>query len=101
MKLFKLSILFAFFLSISSFGQELSRRATFNATISWPSNKKPGAKIMSIEANSPLEKNGLKVNDIIIKINGRKVLNQEDWSAILFGIKSNKKTIIHVKRNQN
>jgi pimeloyl-ACP methyl ester carboxylesterase len=100
MKLLKLSFLFILFFNFSVKGQELSRRATFDAKISWPSNNKPGAKIESVSANSPLEKAGFQANDIIIKINDRNVINQEDWSAILNSLKSHKKTSIQVKRNQ-
>lgn len=80
--------------------QNLERRASFEAQISWPKKNKPGAIIKKINANSPLEKSGFKNGDIIIKVNNRKVLNQEDWSAIVYGIRANSKTKIQFIRNQ-
>lgn len=83
--------------SVSS--QELSRRATFDAQISWPNNKEPGAKINSITPNSPIAKSMLKPGDIILSVNGRFVGDQEDWSAITFGIRANQETTIQAKRD--
>lgn len=91
--------LFLFFF-LNSFSQELSRRATFNADISWPNNIVPGAVIKSIESKSPLEISGLKSNDRILSVNGRNIIDQEDWSAIIYGIRSDQKTSIKVKRGQ-
>ncbi len=91
---------FVLFSSICSFGQDLSRRATFNAEISWPNNATPGAVIKSIENNSPLENEGIKANDRILSVNHRNVIDQEDWSAIMYGIRSDQKTTIKVKRGQ-
>jgi len=87
--------------SYLSFGQELSRRATFEATISWPDNKIPGATIKEITPKSPFDKAGIKALDVIISVNGRKVINQEDWSAITYAIRADKPTHFEIKREQN
>ena len=97
---------FLFFLILCSFfatvgiTQDLSRRADFEAKIAWPDNLVPGAKIVQLEQNTPLAKAGLKVNDVILAVNGREIFDQEDWSAILYGIRANQSTQIIVKRAQ-
>ena len=97
------NLLFSFILTISlySFGQKLSRRATFDAKISYPNNQVPGAKISEITPDSPLDNANFKVNDIIISVNGRKVLNQEDWGAIIYSIRANEDTYFEVKRGSD
>ncbi|WP_062058279.1 PDZ domain-containing protein [Aquimarina longa] len=83
----------------SGFSQNLERRASFISKISWPNNTTPGAKIKEIIKNSPLEKAGFKTGDLIINIDDKPVLNQEDWSAIIYSLKSTSDTKIQVKRN--
>ncbi len=78
--------------------QELERRAKWQATISWPDNQTPGAVIKSIDKNSPLAEAGLKAGDRILAVDGRNILNQEDWSAINYAIRANKETSIVIKR---
>ncbi len=100
MKPSNLNLFFSFFLliSISLNAQELLRRATFEAKISWPNNETPGAKIVEITSKSPLDKAGFKANDIIISVNDRMVLSQEDWSAITYSIRANEETNFGIKR---
>ncbi len=78
--------------------QELQRRATWQATIGWPDNKTPGAIIKSIDSDSPLKKAGLQTGDKILAVDGRKILDQEDWSAVNYAIRANKETSILIKR---
>ncbi len=91
-----------FVLSILSFtlinGQELARRATLQAWVKSPDDITPGATIMSIQPDSPLEQAGVKVGDRIIQINDRKILRSEDWSHMLYKIRSNQNTNFHIKR---
>ncbi|MEQ9466480.1 MAG: alpha/beta hydrolase [Ekhidna sp.] len=90
-----------FALLIGSFlghSQELGRRASWQAQVSWPDNQTPGAEIQSIEPGSPLSKSGLKTGDRIIQVNDRKILNGEDWSHATYSIREGESTSIHIKR---
>ncbi len=78
--------------------QELSRRGYFESKIGWPNNKIPGATIKEVVADSPLQRAGFTSGDIIIAVDGRTVVNQEDWSAITYGLPSTRKTKIQAKR---
>lgn len=98
-KLLSLS-LFIFIFNLS-FAQNLERRASFTSKISWPNNKTPGAKIKEIIKGSPLDKAGFKAGDLIINIDGRPILNQEDWSAITYSLSSGNDTKVQVKQNGN
>lgn len=95
-----ISIVSFFFFTISVYTQELARRASFEAKISWPDNKTPGVKIQKVTINTPLAKAGFIENDIIIRVNNRLIKNSEDWGAILYAIKSGQETIIEVKRGE-
>ncbi|MEN0051110.1 MAG: alpha/beta hydrolase [Bacteroidota bacterium] len=92
-------ILFSFFNAVG-ITQELSRRANFEAKIAWPDNVRPGAEIVELSQHTPLAKAGLKTNDIILAVNGRSVLTQEAWSAILYAIRADQPTQIIAKRGQ-
>jgi len=79
--------------------QELSRRAYFESKIAWPNNTIPGAEIKEIAKGSALEKSGFKNGDFIIRVDDRNVINQEDWSAITYAIKADRKTVIKAIRS--
>ncbi|MFY0628837.1 MAG: PDZ domain-containing protein [Flavobacteriaceae bacterium] len=93
-----LSTLFLLLFLNTVFSQDLSRRASFDAQISYPKKNSPGAIIRKINENSPLQKAGFKVGDIILKVNDQPVINQEDWSAITYAIRSEKSTFVEIKR---
>ncbi len=46
-----------------------------------------GVIIVDIEDNSPAQKAGLEVGDVIIKIGDKKVRNKEDFEKVILGIK--------------
>ena len=77
--------------------QELPRRATWQASIGYPSGK-PGAPIKSIEKGSPLQKSGLQEGDIILKVNGITADSGESWTTIYNSIRSNSDTYLVVRR---
>lgn len=81
--------------------QEVGRRAHFKSKISWPNNITPGAEIKEISKGSALEKAGFKEGDLIININGRNIIDQEDWSAVTYALRANGKTKIIAKRNSS
>ncbi|WP_271764804.1 serine aminopeptidase domain-containing protein [Aquimarina algiphila] len=93
-----ISIVWIFFLINGIYAQELKRRASFEAKISGPNRKTPGAEIKEITPNSPLDKAGFKPGDLMIKVNDRLVENNEDWSAIQYGIRSDEEVVIEAKR---
>ncbi len=87
------------FIFMLGFSQELERRASFLSKISWPDNVSPGAEIKEIVNGTPLEKSGFKAGDLIVSVNDRTVLTQEDWSAITYSLSAVADTKIRVKRN--
>ncbi|MEP1306451.1 MAG: alpha/beta hydrolase [Balneola sp.] len=85
-------------IDVPTHAQELPRRASFNAQISWPNNSVPGAKINVIPEDSPLKRAGFESNDIILYVNERFVGNSEDWGAITYGLRANEEIKIVAKR---
>ncbi len=85
----------------SAFGQDLARRANWQAQISWPDNNTPGATIQSVEKGSPLEKEGVVAGDRIIQVNDRQILRTEDWDYASYSIRANEKTNLYLKRGTN
>jgi len=91
---------FFFILMINSINaQQLDRRAMWQAKIGSPTNNEPGAKIISIEKGSPLDKVGLIPNDLIIKVQGELIKDDQIWTEITYGIRSSKPISIQVLRN--
>ncbi|MEM8762308.1 MAG: alpha/beta hydrolase [Bacteroidota bacterium] len=93
---FILSLLLA--TSTWSQSETLGRRALFEAKIKAPEAPVPGAKIISLEPNSPLEKAGFLPKDIIIGVNGVLVKDVNVWSDIQYGLRGSTKTSIKVLR---
>ena len=98
MKKIGVLVLVLFSITTQCLSQTLKRRASFEAKISWPDNKTPGAKIEEIDEGTPLLNVGFKVGDVIINVDHRPILNSEDWSAITYGIRADQKTYIVAKR---
>ncbi|MEO9512284.1 MAG: alpha/beta hydrolase [Flavobacteriaceae bacterium] len=100
---FRFQFLFiAFVLSASQStlsAQLLGRRSTWEAKISTPQPNTPGAKIISISKNSPLEKAGLQPSDIIIEVDNTFIANGEVWSDVSYGLRAEKQTKIRAIRN--
>jgi membrane-associated protease RseP (regulator of RpoE activity) len=59
-----------------------------------------GVRVTDLKANSPADRLGLLVGDIINKINGRQVAKLEDARALLAGEAANKVTEAEVTRKQ-
>ena len=88
-----------FILLINSINaQQLERRAMWQAEISSPKNNVPGATIISIEKNSPLEKAGLVPDDVIVKVNDELVKDYETWTDITYSIRASKPVSIQALR---
>ena len=81
--------------------QKLERRAMWQAKINSPSRSVPGAKIVSIQKGSPLEKAGLLPNDIILKVDNKLVKDGETWTEIYYGIRESKIIEVEVLRDIN
>lgn len=98
-KIMRAIIIYFFIItSFNALAQELGRRATWQATISWPDDVVPGAVIKNIEPNSPLDKAGFKAGDRLITVNERNIISPDDWSAVSYSIRSNQTTTILAKR---
>ena len=95
-----LFITFYLFINVG-YTQKLERRASWQARINSPKNNIPGAKIISIEKGSPLEKSGLTTNDIIIKVDGILVKDDETWTEITYGIRATNPLLIEVLRGSD
>ncbi|WP_353778046.1 PDZ domain-containing protein [Winogradskyella sp. 3972H.M.0a.05] len=96
----KISIVYILLLVSAGYcySQTLERRASWDANISSPADNIPGAKIVSVESNSPLEKAGFKADDIIIRVDNVLVENDEAWTEMTYGIRSTKTTVIEALR---
>ncbi len=55
-------------------------------------------KITKVEPNSPAEKAGLQVNDIVTQIDGKKFASQLELNKILFNFKPNDEIAVEVQR---
>ncbi len=100
MKLKLLIFILLLIFSSNIFSQELSRRASFEASISWPDGNIPGAIIKEINKDSPLLKSGIQSGDIILQINGELVCSPDKWSDQLYALRGNIRTNLLIKRNQ-
>ena len=56
-----------------------------------------GMKVLMIKSDSPAEKAGLKVKDIIVEINGKKIRNINEYNAAV-GLEAGKKRIKIVRK---
>lgn len=55
-----------------------------------------GVIVTDVEPGSPADEKGLQVGDIIIKVDGKKVTNAEDYQKIINGLKKREKAISFV-----
>lgn len=81
-----------------STSQDLPRRASWEAKISYPINGKIGVTIESIPAKSPFEKAGLKVQDVILKVDNLLIDSDEKWTSATYAIRANTPITLLVKR---
>jgi len=58
-----------------------------------------GVKVSDMLENSPASKAGIKVGDIIVKVNSNQVLNLRDYSDILKSRKPGDVITVGIKRN--
>ncbi len=82
-------------------GQELDRRAHWQASISSPAKGSPGALIRSIDKGSPMEKSGFQPGDLIIRVDGIHIGDAEIWSDVTYGLRSSDPVNVEVLREQN
>ncbi len=96
----KLRLILALFLVTVSIvqAQSLGRRATWQASIAWPSAKQPGALIRTIVKGSPLDKAGLVSGDRILNVNGKAIVTPENWDNANYNIRADKEISMEVKR---
>ena len=88
-------------ITASIHAQQLERRAIWQARITGPSNNEPGAKIISIDKGSPLEKGSLLADDLILKVDNTLVKDDETWTEITYGIRASKAILIEALRGNN
>ncbi|MEM8965443.1 MAG: PDZ domain-containing protein [Bacteroidota bacterium] len=94
MKYFFSYLATALLLISSVYSQELGRRASWQARISYPDGGNPGAIVQSIEPDSPLEKAGLQPGDKIIRVNGKLAKDAEAWTEITYSLRAD--TPVHI-----
>ncbi len=87
-------------ISFSTFAQELTRRASWDASLKLL-NDQPGLKVEAIEKNSPMAKAGVQVGDIILKVNHQLINSDETWTEAFYGLRGNSATELLVKRGVN
>ncbi|TXN37908.1 PDZ domain-containing protein [Flagellimonas hymeniacidonis] len=79
--------------------QLLGRRTSWEAKIEGPNGSVPGAKIIALNTNSPLQKAGFLMDDIILEVDGVLLKDDEVWSEISYGLRANKATNIKALRD--
>lgn len=85
--------------SIYGHSQQLGRRSSWEAKLQGPNGAHPGATLLEINKNSPLDIAGFKSGDIILEVNGIEVENDEKWSEVSYGLRANTPTRIKAIRN--
>lgn len=85
-------------ISAASFGQQLGRRASWGARIAAPAGN-PGAKVISVEANSALEKAGIVPGDLILQVDGRLAGDDDAWTSITYALRAEQPVELLVRRN--
>ncbi|WP_435623837.1 alpha/beta fold hydrolase [Flagellimonas sp.] len=78
--------------------QNLGRRSSWEAKIISPESDTPGAKIVSIEANSPLAQAGFLPDDLIVSVDNTLIKDGNVWSDVTYGLRAGKKTAVTVLR---
>ncbi len=87
-------------LSLHCIGQDLSRRASWEARLS-ALGTSPGALVTSIDAESPLKKVGIIENDIILQVNGKSIQSDEDLTSITYALRADGETELLVRRGNS
>ncbi len=90
-----LTVILIFIASLAS-GQELKRRASWEASISYSGSY--GAKVSEVQKNSPLDRAGIRVDDLILKVGDKLVMSGELWTSITYGIRANEPTKLLIRR---
>ena len=62
-------------------------------------NIKDGVVIVSIEPNSPLGKVGIKQDAVLLELNGKKIIDKENFRNITKGVKHGDKYTIKYHQN--
>jgi len=63
--------------------------------------KDKNGKIKTVSPDSPAEKAGLRVDDVITQVDGKKITNQQELSNILMNRKANDEITLEVLRGEN
>jgi pimeloyl-ACP methyl ester carboxylesterase len=82
-------------------GQQLNRRAGWEANISSPAQGQSGATVLSVKKNSPLHKAGFLPKDIIVRVDDIRISDEETWSDITYGLRGTKPVRIEAIRNDS
>lgn len=78
------------------FAQELSRRATWEASIRY-GEQQIGAVVKSVERNSPLAKVGVVAGDLILRVDNRLIDSGEDWTSATYAIRADQETNLRIR----
>lgn len=95
-KLFIYTITFLLSIYLTQ-GQELGRRASWQAQISYPDGSTPGAVVQNVEPGSPLAEAGVRPGDKIIRVNGQLAADSEAWTEITYSLRDGDPTELLLK----
>ncbi len=59
-----------------------------------------GVKLMGVKPNSPAEKTGIKANDVVVELAGKKIININEYSDLLRILKPSEAVEIKVQREK-
>ncbi|QSE99227.1 alpha/beta fold hydrolase [Fulvivirga lutea] len=84
-------------ITVATSAQKLTRRAQWQASLNKVDGA-PGAILKSIEKDSPLDKSGLMIGDILLSVDGRLITIPEDITSVTYAIRANTPTELLVRR---
>jgi uncharacterized protein len=93
------AFLFTHYLATAQFSPALPRHAYWGATFADPTESRAGAVVQSIKPATFAEQAGLKVNDIVLKINNYHLTDLKTFEQCRLEIKGGTKVEMLVRRN--
>lgn len=93
-------ILVFILISTSVTGQNLTRRASWEASIKYP-QQRPGAIVTKVNPGSPLDKAGIQQGDLILKVNDQMADSNESWTSITYALRKNQENELLIRRGNN
>lgn len=93
----KILLVLIFFIHGLLYAQDLSRRASWDATIE-KINTGPGVVVEKLNQDTPMYLGGVRAGDIILMVDGRLIESNEDWTSASFSLRSDSPVELLLRR---